>query len=436
MSPWRLPRRIAAAALTAVLLAGGSPAASAAEAPTAWWYDAYDVGAIHSQGWTGKGVKVAVIDGNINPDLPAFAGRNLTVDAQSLCAEYPQPTTTEATTDSVHGTTLVAQIIGTGGGSGGIRGMAPDADLTFYSFGTKDGEPCAASEFGDSLSPTALGLQRAVDGGAQIVTISVAGGTRSGDSDVIANAVAKGVIVIVATNNPTTSDKFGKDMGGYRGVMNVSAVDRRGALQKSADGSPFALTWTTLVAPGVGLSTVGNSDGSWTDSETASGSSFSAPLTAAMLALVKQRYPESTSNQLLQSAIHNTGKDDHELTYDAASGFGYGLAWPAHMLRVSPLQYPDENPLLANGDPRPTDQQIEQAALRGSTYPPTENTDASGDPTSPRPSDTTPQDQPTSTSNFPLVVIVATLSVVLIAGGLITVVVVTRTRRNRAGGSK
>ncbi|GEB47113.1 hypothetical protein MTE01_30580 [Microbacterium testaceum] len=432
MSRRRLPGRIAAATLTALILGCGSVSAAAADTPKTWWYDAYGMEAIHAEGWTGKGAKIAVIDGNINPNLPAFAGRNLTVDTRSLCAENPQPTTAEVTEDSVHGTTLAAQIIGTGDGPGGVKGIAPDAEVMFYSFGTRNGETCTASEYADSLSPGALGVQRAIDAGAQIVTTSVLIAARPGDADVIANAIAKGVIIISATPNPTTVKGAGRGLGGFRGVTTAAAVDSTGALQKSPDGTPFALSWTTLVAPGVDLPTVGDTNGSWNQAETASGSSFAAPLVAGMLALVKQKYPDATGNQLIQSAIHNTGQKDHELAFDAASGFGYGLAWPAHFLRENPSQYPDENPLLAEDDMQPTDAKIASAVQRGSTYPPAVQADSSAGPADPRSGDASPQTQTTDTSWLPATIF-TTLVIAVIAAAVIALVAVTRIRKKRAG---
>jgi len=435
MSRRRLFGRTAAATLTALILGFGSVSTAAAETPGTWWNDAYGMDAIHSEGWTGEGVKIAVIDKNINPDLPAFAGRNLTVDPRSLCAEHPQPTTAEVTGDSVHGTTLAAQIIGTGDGPGGIRGIAPSAEVLFYSFGTRNGEPCTASEYSDSLSAGALGLQRAIDAGAQIVTTSVVIATRPGDAEVIANAIAKGVVIISATPNPTTDKGAGKGLGGFRGVTTVSAVDRTGALQKGPDGSPFALAWTTLVAPGVDLPTVGDTDGSWAQAETASGSSFAAPLVAGMLAMVKQKYPDATGNQLIQSAIRNTGQKDHDLAFDAESGFGYGLAWPAHLLQENPSQYPDENPLLTNDYPQPSDAEIEAAVQRGSSYPPAVQVDSPAGPAAPRSGDASAPNQPADMSWLPATIVTA-LVIAVIAGAGIALVVVARVRRKRAGAQK
>ncbi len=55
---------------TALIL---TPALAADAAPDDnWWYDAYGMTTIHGEGWTGAGVKVAVIDANINPELPVF----------------------------------------------------------------------------------------------------------------------------------------------------------------------------------------------------------------------------------------------------------------------------------------------------------------------------------------------------------------------------
>jgi len=423
-------RHLIAATLTTLLLTGsGASAASAADTGSNWWYDAYGMDAIHAEGWTGKDVKIAVIDANINPDLPAFQGRNLTVDPRPLCAEATAPTTTQATQDSVHGTTLVAQIIGTGNGAGGIRGIAPDAAVTFYSLGIlNNSDACTPSQYPDSLSAIALGLQRAIDDGAQIVATSTTMGAGPDDADVIANAIAKGVVVISTGPNATSTRTMG--LGAYRGVVVSSAVDSSGALPKTSDGKPFVETSTTVVAPGVGVSTVGVEGGSWNESRWATGSSFTTPLVAGMLALVNQKYPEATGNQLLQSLVRNTGKEDHTLSNDAASGFGYGLAWPAHMLRNEPSQYPDENLLVSDSQRPPSDQQITAAAQRGSTYPLSAPTSTPAGP----PRGYEAGDTQNDGSWTPLLLgAVAGIVVIVIGAGVATMVVLRKQKQRKTG---
>ena len=416
-------------AAVAMLLASAPAEPATATDTGEWWYEAYGVAAIHNEGWTGAGVKIAVIDSNINPDLPVFAGRNLKVDPRPLCAEVSSPTTTERTVGAGHGATVVAQIIGSGQGPGGIRGIAPDAEVTFYSLGTQtDEEPCTAAEYGDQLTAVALGVQRALDDGADIITTSVAGGKEPGDSDVIANAIAKGVAVVASGPNPTTRDLAG--LREYQGVIVASAVDEAGQLNTYDDGRSLVYPRTAVVAPGVGLTTVGSASGGWDSAGRGSGSSFAAPLVAGALALAEQRSPQATSNQLVQALLRNTGKEPHELSDDRTSGYGFGLAWPANIVGVDATTYPDDNLLVGRVEAAPTAAQIEQAAARGSAYPPV------AEPSVTSPTEVHPRsdDDPTSSPAGPDITLIAVLSalgLIVIAAGALVAITVTRRSRTR-----
>lgn len=388
---------------------------------------------MQDQGLTGKGVKVAVIDANINPSLPAFSGRSLRVDERPICEESASTTSPDVTSDTVHGSTITASIIGTGQGGGNIRGIAPDADVTFYSFGRdgQSGAQCTTAEFGDDLLPAALGIQRAVDDGAQIITTSVGSqiGLLDEDIEVIANAVAKGVVVIISSANASTDQVFSA-LEDLNGVVVASAVDSKGELQTKSDGSAYIVTGTTVVAAGMGLPTLGRTGGSWDDSGPASGSSFAAPLVAGMLAVVKQKYPDATGNQLLQTLIRNTGREDGPFTNDPDSGYGYGAAWLTHMLREDPTQYPDENPLMKDGiTDRPSAEQVAAAAARGYVYPP----DAATSTTTPSDaSSAAPQSSvsPEPAEPFsPIVLIILVVLGIVILGAVVTIVIVLTTRK-------
>lgn len=419
---------LCALALPIILVTSGMGSASAAEDGN-WWYDAYGVGDIHNEGWKGAGVKIAVIDGNINPDLAVFAGRDLQVDPRPLCAEAASPTTTDHTPDAVHGATVVAQIIGNGQGPDGIRGIAPDAEVTFYSLGTQtDDDLCTAAEYADNLTAVALGVQRALDGGADIVTTSIAGGKKPGDSDVIANAIAKGVIVLASGPNPTTRDRAG--LREHQGVIVASAVDKAGQLNTYDDGRTLTYPNTVVVAPGVRLTTVGSSSNGWDAAGLGSGSSFAAPLVAGTLALAAQRSPDATSNQLVQALLRNTGKESHALSDDPASGFGFGLAWPANVVRADATTYPDENLLVGRIQAAPTAAQIEAATARGSTYPPVSQP-AESSPKEIRPrSDEARPTVPTG-PGVALILVFAALGFSVVAAGAAATIMATRTKLSR-----
>ncbi|UAJ80473.1 S8 family serine peptidase [Leifsonia sp. ZF2019] len=347
-------RGMFAGALALALAIVPTVSASADTTDGNWWYDYYDVGQAHAEGWTGKGVKITVIDGQINPDLPVFSGTDLTVDKTTYCAA--SPTTTDANEASVHGTSVSALLIGNGTGAGAVKGIVPDASVRFEGYGTLD---CAAS--GGKTTQFGRALQAALDAGSDIVTTSVGLGvlTRP-DLDVLAEALAKGVIVVSSMPNELTDE--GTLPSGANGVVGVNAIGQDGAIQ-SHGGVVDIQTEATVVAAGVGIATNGDEQtGSWDSSYRAIGSSMAAPLVAGMLAAAKQKYPKASSNQLIQSLIHNTTADDHELMRDEKTGYGYGPASLTHLLAVDPTKYPDTNPLLDKAYAKPTAEQIADAA--------------------------------------------------------------------------
>lgn len=359
----------------ALVLSAAAFAAQPAAADTAhWWYDTYDIAAVQAEGWTGEGVQVAVIGSQINPDLPVFSGRNLTVDETSTCSDSGPVASAGTDFANRHDSTVTAYLIGSGEGGGAITGIAPGAEVTFYGDGQADvtDEVDCTPAVGppDELTVFGVALQRAVDAGARIVTTSTAGGGSFSDADIVANALAKGVVIVVSTNNASG------DLGGYQGypqayngIVAASAVDRDGQLQTDDAGQAYAVAGTTVVAAGVDLPAIGSDEG-WDSTLTATGSSFAAPIVAGMLAVVAQKYPDATGNQLIQTLIRNTGIEDHALEpRDATGGYGYGAAWLTHMLQVDPTQYPDENPLMDKELGKPDPEQVAEAAARDSALP-------------------------------------------------------------------
>lgn len=426
-------RRGAAAMVAAALLVVPVtvPSAASAATPDDWWWETYGIQELHDAGATGAGVKIAVADDLINPDLPAFAGRELKVADGTICQETSSPTSAEPSSGSVHGSTVTAMIIGTGEGAGGVRGIAPDAEVTFYGWGRTDVAECTSRDYPDRLSPFASALQRALDDGADIFTTSLGSSDPTPDDAlVIANAIAAGMVIVHTTTNPGATGPFGEYSGeNTNGVVYASAVDRAGDLPKSDDGQPYVQESTRVVAAGVDMPTVGREGMSWDDSFVTSGSSFAAPLVAGMIALAAQRHPDATGNQLVQSLIHTTNATTTaEPVSDPGSGYGYGAAWPATLLADDPTDYPDENPLMDRPSGRPTMEDVAAAKARGSVYPPEAAEEASPAPSGETPSSAAPV-------GVILAVVLGVLGVVVVAGVVTVLIVVIRKKNTHRGGT-
>jgi hypothetical protein len=360
------PARWWAAVVLAVGLAPlvcAGPAAAADGTDGFWWYDAMGVAQVQADGVTGAGVKVAVIDNAIDPQVPMLVGANVKVNEPGFCradaGEGPLlPTTGTALTNSTwHGSNVTALISGTGKGYGGARstaGIAPGAAVTFYSIDdpavdTRTSNPCTTGS-GQNLS-FERAITTAVDDGARIISISQFAPSTvisPATKQVYAWALHQGVVLVIGLGDYTTDPDA---LALMNGVVAVQGGDANGApMGTGTTAGVVPHQRVTVLAPGVNIFQQGDPrTKSWQASIPDGGTSYATPLVAGMLADVAGKYPKATGNQLIQSLIHNTDKDDHPLAYDPAAG--YGTANLRHMLAVDPTKYPDVNPLIVQDAP-------------------------------------------------------------------------------------
>lgn len=333
-------RRLAllASALLAVAAAGASPAvATTGEPDGLWYYTAAGLDRAH-QTTTGEGVTVAVLDSAVNPEAPDLVGTDLVTHPEAYCtfADGSAPPGVSTAEDATHGTNVVALIIGTGAGvdgQPGIRGVAPDATVLHYSVGSDTAEECGRSGGADAI-------EAAVDDGADIINLSWGGEPAPGEVEAIARAQREGVIIVVGAPNEATSDLGWP--ADANGVLTVQSADENLQL------NPVPVTGPRLgaVAPGEGVRHIDWSGGAWNTYSLANGSSYAAPFTSGVLALVWSQHPDATANQVIQAVLRNTSGHDGELARDDT--WGYGAVSALGALAVDPTTYPDENPLLVD----------------------------------------------------------------------------------------
>lgn len=365
-----------------VLSAWGVAASGAVAAPLdpgLWWFDRGNFQAAQDAGFDGSGVTIAVIDSQINPDVVGLRGANLEVVEPSYCHDasgQPYPATSTDYYKSSHGTNVASMILGTGeapAGGSPIKGSAPGSKVLFYNGGgVRDGvlggiwedtdEECLL-ENGDSLGEdgrtTGMGraISDAVDAGADIISISVDGATNV--SDEVAKAHAAGVIVLGAMSNDSGISGY---PAALNGVVAVQAFGEDRHIQTGWRGTPNQSDEVTIAGPGLNLLLQGT-ENSWDEQQLGSGTSFATPIVAGMLATAKQKYPEATGPQLIQSLLHNTGtKGEHEPEWNSSTG--YGAASLTGMLAVDPTTYPNVNPLFDADDPTaiPAQWDVDEAA--------------------------------------------------------------------------
>lgn len=102
-----------------------------------------------------------------------------------------------------------------------------------------------------------------------------------------------------------------------------------------------------LTAPGVGFYMC--PEGASGPLEKTDGTSFAAPIAAATLALGKQKYPDATGHQLVQSLARNTAAGNPDLKR-ISDHEGYGAIDPIKFMDADPTQYPKEPPFAHKED--------------------------------------------------------------------------------------
>ncbi|MEJ3747195.1 S8 family serine peptidase [Actinomycetes bacterium KLBMP 9797] len=287
----RQPRGTAAEAWRA--LTGGAPAARALKSNVdKIWLDgtltpALDVSvprigapAAWEAGYTGDGVTVAVLDSGIDGGHPDLAGR--VIDRANL-------------TDGVepdgdftgHGTHVASTVAGR-------AGVAPGAKLL-------DGKVCV--DGGCAESWIVAGMTWAAERGATVVNMSLGGADEPEVIDPVEAAVAElsarhGTLFVVTSGNTDGGVVEGAigSPGTAPAALTVGAVDEQDVVANfSRRGpGPHGTLKPDITAPGVDIRAAAPGGGY----ATMSGTSMAAPHVAGAAAILSQRHPKWTGQQL------------------------------------------------------------------------------------------------------------------------------------------
>ena len=160
------------------------------------FYGYYRLDAIHSSGYTGEGVTIALVDGPINTQIPELAGAR--IQSYSPCTVGSQDKYWD------HGT-VIAQVI-----SSPQFGVAPGANLRAYTLsfaGETTGSDCALGQWGRGYSDLALLIEDALNDGVDVITTSSSyPNNYEGMRWALARAIASKVPVVACVGNESTSN--------------------------------------------------------------------------------------------------------------------------------------------------------------------------------------------------------------------------------------
>jgi len=303
------------------------------------YYSYYHLDSARAKGYTGAGVTIAIIDGPVDTSVPELAGANIT--DKSPCS------VTSSSAHRSHGTTVASLLVSD------AYGTVPDATLLAYQRPDDASFVGADCPMKAGILPTEVSslINKAIDDGASIINYSASSLSHSDHLKwAIARAMSQGVIITAGAGNAHEDDNE-TSLSWWSGVVGVSAIDTDG---KFASYSSWGQGVTTTAVGGPIVAR----DESGQISST-QGTSFSSPIVAGALAQARAKWPNATSNQLLQLLVNTAstpegGRDIY---------VGYGPINPGKMLNTDPSQYPDENPLAdKGGGSSPTPAEVQQYA--------------------------------------------------------------------------
>ena len=287
-------------AVSALALAVGAltlaptPALADDAVPSQDYFSYYPLDTVRAKGYTGKGVTIAAIGGPVDTSDPALKGANVTDKSRCTVGATPYQSSTASTTSN----------------------------------GT-------CSSDGGRLNTFASLINQAVEDGAQIISVSQSVSEDSPELKwAIANAISKGVIIVASAGNGASDDNV-THLSRFSGVVGVSAINADGTFASYSSWGDGVVT----AAFGGPFNTF---DPATNQPQTVNGTSVSAPLVAGMLALARQRWPEATTNQILQLLVRTGLNPNHN--WDKYTG--YGAAALGSLVNTDPSQYPDENPII------------------------------------------------------------------------------------------
>ena len=331
---------LALAMSATALPTGAAHAADPITAADQSYFDYYHLSEARNMGLRGKGVTIAIIDGEVDTTAPELAKTNIT--DKTPC------TVTSSTQSRMHGTAMASII------ASDAYGVAPDATILSYraSFpnqGDTSGKDCEDDDVvGISKDDYSSLMNHAMNDGATIINMSVSSDNAQHSLKwAVARAISQGVIVVGAAGNTGKYSVF--SLSWWSSVVGVGAIDTQGKVVDSSSSGEG------LVSAAVGTATV--RDYRTGANITVTGTSVSTALVSGFVALAHEKWPEATSNQLLQLLVH-TGTNPNHAWNDRT---GYGPADPGAMVNTDPSQYPDENPLMTKrSDVEPTPEEIQQ----------------------------------------------------------------------------
>ncbi len=295
-----------------------SPMSDSTSSTIAWGVDKIGAPLVWQRGITGKGVIVAVVDSGVDATHPDLAHLPDSTNTKVIdWIDYVNGRSSPYD-DNGHGTHVSGTISGIGT-NGYQTGVAPGSNLieakVFNAFGA------------GSMSDVILGFEWAVNNGARVISYSGGGRHNAAYTIALDNAVAAGVIPVVAAGNSGSGDSTISCPGDEINSTAVGATNSSDIIASFSSRGPINFNEMTYIkpnvsAPGVSITSTlpGGKYASW------NGTSMATPHVSGTVALMLEKTPSlrpAQINQILESTAVDLGQVGKDNTYGAGRTDAY-----------------------------------------------------------------------------------------------------------------
>jgi subtilisin family serine protease len=225
---------------------------------------------------------------------------------------------------------MASLIAGRGHGPGlGVIGVAPAARVLSVRVTLESFDPRREILRSGGRHALAKGIRYAVDHGADVISMSLGGGSgawegSAAEEEAVQYAIANGVVLVASSGNDGDTANKKTFPAAYPGVIAVGAVDSRLRPARFSNRRDYL----SVVAPGTGIVTAS----AFGDYVIGDGTSSAAAMVAGIAALIRSAHPELSPFQV-RRAIERGTRQRPPGGYD--SSYGHGVANAVLALRVA-----------------------------------------------------------------------------------------------------
>jgi len=279
---------------------------------------------VHSMGYHGQGVIIAILDTGFHLEHIAFSNLNVIAayDFINKDGNVDNEENQDVTSQNIHGTIILSLLAGYAPGN--LIGAAYDADYLLAKTEDVRSETSveedywiAAAEWADSLGADVMSTSL---GYTDWYTNADMNGTTAPVTIAADLAVEKGILVVTSAGNDGNNKWriIGAPADG-KDVISVGAVDKNGIIAEFSSRGPTADGRIKPEVVAMGVNDYGVAMNS-VEYVSVTGTSAACPLVAGVAALILEAHPQLNPNQVREAMLKTASR-----SYSIDNTYGYGI---------------------------------------------------------------------------------------------------------------